>query len=372
MAFEITLAQDWDKVTQFLDELEQAGFREEIFQSRFLLSTWFETVGTKADIERIIVQVRDKETGVPVLLMPLVRFKKNGLRTIEFADCNVVDYNGPLVNPGYEINKSMARKLIRAIRQALPAYDVLNMEKVRKLSQSHANPLSLLGRARPCAVNGNVVHIDGEWEAYVASLSRKFRKELRRSERVLQKIGQAEYHQIRDVERGLQVLDFINDCQRTRIAEVGLDYTLDEPELADYYRQIVVKGVESGECIMTTIESGDEIVAATLGIATGTTHGGLRIVNAGGKWAHCGPGRLIMFNTIKMLHDQGFKSFDFTIGNYALKRRIGVEQLELLNIVYAGSVRGLMAVGEHLGRGFIRQMREKGFLKRKTYNNMGV
>lgn len=372
MAFEIILAQDWDKVTAFIDELEQAGFREEIFQSRFLLGTWFETVGTKSDIERIIVQVRDKESGIPVLLMPLVAFKKEGLRTIEFADCNVVDYNGPLVNPTYKIDKTVAHQLIRAIRQALPAHDVLNMEKVRKLSQSAANPLSLLGRARPCAVNGNVVHIGQDWEEYLSSLSRKFRKELRRSERVLQKVGAAEYHQIRTVEKGLRVLDFINDSQRSRIAEVGLDYTLDDPELAAYYRQLIIKGIETGDCIMTTIESGDEIVAATLGIATGTTHGGLRICNAGGKWATCGPGRLIMFNTIKMLHDQGFRSFDFTIGNYALKRRIGVEQLELLNIVYAGSLRGLIAVGEHLGRGFIRQMREKGVLRQKTYKNMGL
>lgn len=372
MAFDIELTQDWASCADFIDALEETGFEEEIFQSRFLLSTWFETVGTKSDLDVLIIKVRDKSSQTPVMLLPLIACVTNGLRVIEFADCDVVDYNGPLLNPNYAFTPKIAQRLMRDIRKALPAHDLINLEKVRKITQGNANPLSLLARARPSAVNGNVVHIGEDWETYHNSLSRKFRKELRRSDRVLQKTGPSEYVRVRTVEKGLEVLDFINTSQRERIAELGLDYSLDDEDRVRYYHQLVVKGIETGDCTITIIESEGETVAAIFGIATGKTQAALRLVNASGKWTTCGPGRLIMFNSIRLLYEQGFRSFDFTIGNYPLKQRIGVDQLELINLVYAGSWKGLRAVGEHLARGLVRRLREKGILKKKTYRDMGT
>lgn len=372
MAFDIELTQDWASCADFIDELAAVGFEEEIFQSRFLLGTWFDTVGKKSSLEIAIVKVRDKSTRTPVMLLPLIVCVKNGLRIIEFADCDVIDYNGPLLNPNYAFTAKIAQRLMRDIRKVLPAHDLINLEKVRKVTQGKANPFSLLARARPSAVNGNVVHISEDWETYHNSLSRKFRKELRRSDRVLQKTGPSEYLRVRTVEKGLEILDFINTTQRQRIAELGLDYSLDDEERALYYHQLVVNGIESGACTITIIESEGETVAAIFGIATGKTQAALRLVNASGKWTTCGPGRLIMFNSIRLLYEQGFRSFDFTIGNYPLKQRIGVDQLELINLVYAGSMKGLRAVSEHLLRGLVRQLREKGILKKKVYRDMGT
>ena len=44
---------------------------------------------------------------------------------------------------------------------------------------------------------------------------------------------------------------------------------------------------------------------------------------------------------MQMLHAQGFRHFDFSIGNYAYKRRLGVEPEPLRDLVTALSPYGL-------------------------------
>ena len=66
----------------------------------------------------------------------------------------------------------------------------------------------------------------------------------------------------------------------------------------------------------------------------------IRISNAGDKWSNCSPGRLIIERTMAALHRDGVREFDFSIGNYAYKRRFGVARLPLVDISAALSWRG--------------------------------
>ena len=67
----------------------------------------------------------------------------------------------------------------------------------------------------------------------------------------------------------------------------------------------------------------------------------IRISNAGEKWSNCSPGRLIIERTMAALHKDGVREFDFSIGNYAYKRRFGVTRLPLVDVSAALSWRGL-------------------------------
>jgi CelD/BcsL family acetyltransferase involved in cellulose biosynthesis len=67
----------------------------------------------------------------------------------------------------------------------------------------------------------------------------------------------------------------------------------------------------------------------------------VRISNAGEKWSNCSPGRLIIERTMAALHKDGVREFDFSIGNYAYKRRFGVAPLPLVDITAALSWRGV-------------------------------
>jgi CelD/BcsL family acetyltransferase involved in cellulose biosynthesis len=58
----------------------------------------------------------------------------------------------------------------------------------------------------------------------------------------------------------------------------------------------------------------------------------IRISNAGDKWSNCSPGRLIIERTMAALHKDGVRELDFSVGNYAYKRRFGVMRLPLVDI----------------------------------------
>jgi CelD/BcsL family acetyltransferase involved in cellulose biosynthesis len=80
----------------------------------------------------------------------------------------------------------------------------------------------------------------------------------------------------------------------------------------------------------------------------------VRISNAGEKWSNCSPGRLIIERTMAALHKDGVRCFDFSIGNYAYKRRFGVTPLRLADITVALGWRGTPCV---LRERAVRQLR---------------
>ena len=79
--------------------------------------------------------------------------------------------------------------------------------------------------------------------------------------------------------------------------------------------------------MLSALTVGEEVVATLLGIRSGPRYLMLRSSHAGEKWSHCSPDRLIINRTMAALHQDGVRSFDFSIGNYAYKRRFGVAPL---------------------------------------------
>ena len=122
---------------------------------------------------------------------------------------------------------------------------------------------------------------------------------------------------------------------------LGLNFILNDETCAAFYRNLVRDGVGNGYALVSVLSVGDEVVATLLGIRSGARYVMIRISNAGDKWSNCSPGRLIIERTMAALHRDGVREFDFSIGNYAYKRRFGVERIALLDISAALSWRGI-------------------------------
>jgi CelD/BcsL family acetyltransferase involved in cellulose biosynthesis len=122
---------------------------------------------------------------------------------------------------------------------------------------------------------------------------------------------------------------------------LGLNFILNDATCAAFYRNLVRDGVGSGYALVSVLMAGEEVVATLLGIRNGSRYVMIRISNAGEKWSNCSPGRLIIERTMAALHSDGVREFDFSIGNYAYKRRFGVKPLPLVDLGAALSWRGL-------------------------------
>ena len=150
------------------------------------------------------------------------------------------------------------------------------------------------------------------------------RKELERSWRVFTRDPAAAFRIITDKDEALRVLSTMETQQGDRMQHLGLNFVLNDETYAAFYRNLVETNVANGYAVLSALTVGDEVVATLLGIRQGARYVMVRISNAGEKWSNCSPGRLIIERTMAALHKDGIRQFDFSIGNYAYKRRFGV------------------------------------------------
>jgi len=315
------------------------------FQDHRWLEAWYAAFVNFSEIEPLIAIVHDAATSEQVALLPLVRRMQNGVRIVEFADLNLTDYNAPLLTAAAPRNAARARVLWRDLLSALKRLpggaDLMRLRKMPLDLANGPNPLALLDGARPCPLNGNVVTTGDDFDAYRYSLERTVRKNLERSWRVFTRDPAAAFRIVTDRNEALRVLSTMGIQQAARMRHLGLNFVLDDETSVAFYRHLVDAGLDSGYAVLSALTAGEEVVATLLGIRSGSCYVMLRSSHAGEDWSHCSPGRLIIKRTMAALHQEGVRSFDFSIGNYAYKRRFGVTPLPLVDLTAALGWRGI-------------------------------
>ena len=315
------------------------------FQHRQWLDAWYGAFADAENVEPLIAVVTDEATAQQVAVIPLIRRLQNGIRIIEFADCDLTDYNAPLLGVTAPRDATAARVLWRDLRAALRRLpggaDLIRLRKMPVELDGRRNPLALLQSAGPCSLNGNIVTTGDDYDAWRFSLDRTVRKELERSWRVFTRDPQADFRIIADEYEALQILATMEVQQAVRMQHLGLNFVLNEETCAAVYKNLVRDGVGNGYAVLTVLMAGSDVVAALLGVRHGSHYVMIRISNAGERWSNCSPGRLIIERTMAALHGDGVRQFDFSIGNYAYKRRFGVAPMPLVDVTAALSWRGI-------------------------------
>jgi CelD/BcsL family acetyltransferase involved in cellulose biosynthesis len=324
------------------------------FQSGRWLESWYRTVGRSGG-EPILLTVRDRRTQRLVAMLPLFAHRSGPLRVVRFADAGVSDYNAPVLGPDAPVNLAGAKALWKAIQRAVGDADLVNFTKMPTEVEGRPNPLALLPECGRCAVGTNVLSINGSWDDYLSQLDRKVRKEIGRCWRVFSKRDGAAFRRVQDQTEAARVMAAMEVQQRLRHQRGSAPYLLDNPAIAAFYRSLVKNGIGSGEIILTALTCGDEVVSALLGLARPPSYIMIRISSAAGAWADCSPGRLVIVQTMRMLHQEHYTTFDFSIGDYPHKRRLGTEQRPLLELTSALSARGVPAAGYDRAKHLIRR-----------------
>jgi CelD/BcsL family acetyltransferase involved in cellulose biosynthesis len=342
-AFQVEIVRDWRSMSSRWDAMvreEQAS----PFQQVQWLDAWYEAFARSADITPLIVSIRDRATGELAMALPLIANTRRSLRVAEFADLDLTDYNVPVLGVAAPRDREKSQALWRALCAELDGIDLLRLKKMPVTIGDRPNPLALIAGAYPCQLNGNIVTTGDDFDAYRHSLGRTVRKELERSWRVFTRHPGACFRVISDPAEALRLLAVMETQQSARMHDLGKDYVLNEKTAASFYRNLIATGLADGYVTMTALMCGDEIVASLLGVRSGQRYVMIRISNAGAQWSNCSPGRLIIGCTMADLHARGCRQFDFSIGNYAYKRRFGVAPLALIDKTAALGWRGCPSI----------------------------
>ncbi len=322
----------------------RAGNAPTPFQDVRWLGAWYQALAGRDNVEPLIVLVTEAATGEQAMLLPLIRRSRNGIRQIEFADLDLTDYNAPLLGPAAPRDAATARllwrHLVKSLKRMPGGADLIRFRKLPVELAGHPNPLALLDGMSGSAVNGNVVVTGEDFDAWRYSLGKNVRKQLERSWRVFARNADAAFRIVSDDAMAQRVLAAMAAQQDARMRHLGLNFAFNEESYATFYRDLVRENLGNGYIVLSALTVGEEVIATLLGIRNGANCVMVRSSNAGEKWSNCSPGRLIIERTMAALHKDGVRSFDFSTGNYAYKRRFGVKRVPLLNKTKALSWRG--------------------------------
>ncbi len=335
--YRVELFDDWKAAAARWNETRATTS----FQDFRWLGAWY---GAFTGLEPVIAIVTDARTLEQVALLPLVRRAHRGLRIVEFADLDLTDYNAPLLGPAAPRDaagaQAMWHELLAALKRMQGGADLIRLRKLPRDLDARPNPLALLEGTGRSAVNGNLVTIGEDFDAWRHSLGRNARKGFLKSWRTFSRDPQAQFGIVTDPDEASRVMAAMEAQQGARMQALGLSYSLSDQAYVAFYRDLVATNLGSGYAVLSALTVGDEVVATLLGIRNGSRYVMVRFSNAGEKWASCSPGLLVIERTMEALHARGVRSFDFGTGNYAYKRKFGVTQLPLLNITRALSWRG--------------------------------
>jgi CelD/BcsL family acetyltransferase involved in cellulose biosynthesis len=339
--FRVEFVQDWQQAAVLWNDASPST----PFQHPRWLDAWYRAFAGVDHVEPLIAVISDIATGEHVALLPLIRRRQNAVRIVEFADLELTDYNAPALGAAAPRDARAARALWRdllaALRRLPGGADLVRLRKMPVDLDGRPNPLALLDGAGPCSLNGNVVRTGDDFDAWRYRLERTVRKELERSWRVFTRDSAAAFAMVADKHEALRLLSAMELQQGARIQHLGLNFILNDETSTAFYRNLVGDGVGSGYAVMSALTSGEEVVATLLGIRCGSRYIMVRVSNAGDRWSNCSPGRLIIERTMAALHKDGVREFDFSVGNYAYKRRFGVAPLALVDLTVSLSWRGI-------------------------------
>ncbi len=341
MPCRIELFNNWKTAAPAFQKLAADGASLP-FQQRDWLDAWYLHPGRQPGIEALPVVIH--VDGVPALALPLVRRRARGLVHVEFADGGLTDYNAPVLGPAAPRSPAGAVELFRALRAELRGVDVIDLARMPAAVKGKINPLALLPEARSARLAGNLIQIDGSWDEWHHSFDRRYRKELERIWRVFTRHEGAAFKQLGPGPEAQAVYQRLTVLQRDRLTSQGIPYLLDQPAKAGFYRDLLASGLASGSVILTALTVGDEVVAALYSVGDGQHMFMLRLSTAGGEWTKCSPGRLIIERTMHALFERSYRTFDFTLGDYEYKKRMGVVSVPLTDVRVSASLKGLVPV----------------------------
>lgn len=303
---------------------------------------------------------------VHVLSMALC-LRAGAIRRIEFADFGLVDLAAPVFRADLDLTGGRAEALRRAVLAALPAHDALLLAKMPTTVAGRPNPLA----AWPGTVAMNVVTMVFDPATRpVAELSAV--KESGRKRRRLARDG-GDIRRVDAPLRARALLDFAFDLRAEKARRDGRYESLDDPEVRDFYREMVATGLADGSVEVWEVTLGERILAMVLGLTRAGRFNGTLMATLEDEGLNVySPGMIAVATVLEHHVGRGGGLFDLGPGEHPYKLRFGGVPSALLEYDRAASLRGLFSVADHRLRRHVRaHLRRHPALRARIYRLLG-
>ena len=316
----VAIRRDPDEVTRLVG-VDRADLERSPFQRAQWLETWFGAYGRQGSGEIFAASIEDATTGEPVFVLPLMVESRGGIVRISAWDGGVSDYNGPVLSKNFAPGNADMRRLWDELVHALPAADLLALEKVPSAIGAIDNPLLAVDGVSLSRFTRHALPLpdDGDFEALRAKrFDPTHRRTLAKKRRKLQNKGRLEFA-IVSAEAAAEPLDRILAWRSERFSTPSRAEEMRRCE--DFYRSLC-RETEIARVGRLTLDG--RLIAGCFGTLTGATFQLLAVAHDA-EFKNWSPGLLAIESSIALMCAQGVTVYDFTIGDEPYKLDFGVE-----------------------------------------------
>lgn len=337
-AFTVAVTSRFD----FLSD-EYATLFAESSASAFQHPTWLDAIYRnlvpQLRADPLVVTIRDAADGRLAMVLPLVRRRYRGLRTVEFADLGVSDYAAPVASDATIAAVAADPFTCKRIGAVSKPFDILRIRKLRSPSMA----VQKLFGATECSemtMGAYAVPLDSDYAAWRSgSISASYCKELDKKSRQLHRKGQVTFDRLTDAAAIEATFRKMRDYRRQRFDTGDL---LQEQVYFDFYLDVAIRGHATLSRVYSVAMDGVPIAGAMslshkgslLIILTGFDHDSYKSQSLGS----------LLFEMIaKHAIGIGDRELDFTIGDEPYKVLFGAKKAPIYQILRAGSIPGALA-----------------------------
>ncbi len=341
--YRVDIETEYWRVQARWEKLAKVGASTTL-QGSCWLSAFYASIGRMPGVEPVLATVSDSLSGRDLLGLPLIRSKHGRLRVVEFADHGMTDYNAPIIGSLVPRDLRNVREIWRALRRALPSCDLVSFDRMPKDIDGVLNPLAMLDGVHGSSVNRYLLELPDDWDAWRNGLERRFRRELDGAWRSFCHEETASFRFLSTLQDARDMFFGLKRHQKSSVVDLTGPFFMDQPSVRLFYEKLFIGGLSERSVMLSTLTMGDEPIATLLGLVDGNTYTLVHLATAGGRWKMYLPGRLVIERTMQALHQQGYRAFDFTTGEYPYKRMFGASALPLVDAHIAVSWRALPTV----------------------------
>jgi len=298
--------------TEWNDAVDRAGITHPFLRHEWLRTWWECFGGGRRSLHVIVARRGGRIFAIAPFMREHVQMYGMPVRRIDFLQNDHTPRTDVIVVGDLEDG---CRAIWQALRDGRGNWDVLQLSRLPGDSRTRELFERLAGGDR-CATGvwrGDVspyLTLNGTWDTYLASLSAKFRSNLRNRLSRLTKIG----------EPGLEVLEGAAAIEGAREdalrleasgwkAEAGTSIRSD-PDVERFYTLLAVRATAHGWLRLLFLTAGGRRIATSYGSCY---QGRLFLFKTGydPEYATCSPFKLLTYFAIKAAYEEGLQEVDF-------------------------------------------------------------
>eukprot|EP00439_Symbiodinium_sp_Y106_P089417 s1_g1953.t1 len=314
------------------------------FQTFNFLETWYEHIGSRAEVDLQIV-VAWGSKAKPLMILPLGIETSGGLRKLSFLGGDLNDYNAPLLAPNFldHVAPGEFASLWADIQAVLPDYDVSELMRLPAMVDGQPNPLLELG-TQLNASGAHMTTLGQDFDAYYdEKRNSKAKRHFRSRRKKLEEMGETRYVHPESPKAIETSVAKLVELKSAALKAMGVNDFLSKPGYVDFYKALSVKTGADGGAHVSHMEVAGDYVAGNWGLVHKGRFYYLLASYDGPKFGRYAPGVQALVETMRWAVGRGIDTFDFTIGDERYKHEWCETKIDLFDHLSASTFKGQLS-----------------------------